>query len=542
LKIKLRSNSLGRLLLFVGLFLLILFLHIRLNPATNIVGQESGVFYYSGQRILQGDILYRDLWDVHPPGMHYLNALVMKFNWPTPWVMWWLEIVFLTTTAYILFFVVRRFLPLWLSLGMVLVFLGTVHDPTLLSDVNFGELFAVLPQVAGIYLLVLYLETNQLRWIFLLGLSAAIALLFNPASVILGLAALIVSAVHHPQRLRIKMAASGLAGVAVLPISIIACWAFHGSLNDLISVLVYSNAARLSSALSIRSVYAAIRQVAMAQPLALLFALTGGTIFFYLGGILRRRGLATNNGNNLIDQMDQTDSVLINYRLSEVISLALPIEILLVNLSGHNHGHYYLMTIPSLVIGSAVLLAKLSTKDKGDDAETGRILIGVVSVLVLGWLINTIQSQALDLARINRLTQVEGWSYIAQPGVADYIFSHTEHGESVLVWSRDIQVNFLTGRRSPSRFLSPNTVFEMAPISPEHVSEFVESIESASPELVLVPPGEDNLPNLFDLRQSLCPQCAGDIQTELEVWTEFMVGHYVWVQELDGWDIFQWVN
>ena len=40
---------------------------------------DEGLYAYGGWQILKGLILYRDLYDLKPPGIYYLNALLFSF-------------------------------------------------------------------------------------------------------------------------------------------------------------------------------------------------------------------------------------------------------------------------------------------------------------------------------------------------------------------------------------------------------------------------------------------------------------------------------
>ncbi len=59
------------------LFLLLLRLPSLVEPA----GGDQGLYGYEGQRILAGDVMYRDVWDQKPPGIAFLYAALWRV-WP----------------------------------------------------------------------------------------------------------------------------------------------------------------------------------------------------------------------------------------------------------------------------------------------------------------------------------------------------------------------------------------------------------------------------------------------------------------------------
>src|SRR5919107_969986 len=59
-----------RLLLALAAALLI----VRLPSLVQPMGPDQGLYAYIGERILHGELAYRDAWDQKPPGIHYVYA------------------------------------------------------------------------------------------------------------------------------------------------------------------------------------------------------------------------------------------------------------------------------------------------------------------------------------------------------------------------------------------------------------------------------------------------------------------------------------
>src|SRR5438874_8116271 len=59
-----------RLLLALTAALLI----VRLPSLVQPMGPDQGIYAYVGERILHGELAYRDAWDQKPPGIHYVYA------------------------------------------------------------------------------------------------------------------------------------------------------------------------------------------------------------------------------------------------------------------------------------------------------------------------------------------------------------------------------------------------------------------------------------------------------------------------------------
>lgn len=61
--------------------LILLLLAVRLPSVVQPAGGDQGLYGYAGQRILAGDVMYRDMWDQKPPGIAALYAFLWRV-WP----------------------------------------------------------------------------------------------------------------------------------------------------------------------------------------------------------------------------------------------------------------------------------------------------------------------------------------------------------------------------------------------------------------------------------------------------------------------------
>jgi hypothetical protein len=61
--------------------LILLLLALRLPSLVQPAGGDQGLYAYAGQRILAGDVMYRDMWDQKPPAIAFIYALMWRV-WP----------------------------------------------------------------------------------------------------------------------------------------------------------------------------------------------------------------------------------------------------------------------------------------------------------------------------------------------------------------------------------------------------------------------------------------------------------------------------
>jgi hypothetical protein len=63
------------------LAVIVVLLALRLPSIVQPAGGDQSLYAYAGQRILAGDVLYRDMWDQKPPGIAFVYALLLRI-WP----------------------------------------------------------------------------------------------------------------------------------------------------------------------------------------------------------------------------------------------------------------------------------------------------------------------------------------------------------------------------------------------------------------------------------------------------------------------------
>jgi hypothetical protein len=86
---------------FVFWLLFTLLVLVRVPSIAQPAGGDQGLYAYVGQRILQGDVPYRDAWDQKPPGVHYTYALMWAI-WPDERVVAAADLLVAIATALVL--------------------------------------------------------------------------------------------------------------------------------------------------------------------------------------------------------------------------------------------------------------------------------------------------------------------------------------------------------------------------------------------------------------------------------------------------------
>lgn len=166
------------LLLLIGLLVVITL--IALPILTYPLGRDQGVFATIGRGLLNGKILYVDLWDIKPPAVFYVYALAIKLFGTTAAAVRAIDLFLFPPTAAALYWIGRRIASARVGLWAVLLF-GVFY---------FTETFWTLTQNDGIVLLPMTLavaaalkaadgEHRSVRWALIAGALCAYAIWFK---------------------------------------------------------------------------------------------------------------------------------------------------------------------------------------------------------------------------------------------------------------------------------------------------------------------------------------------------------------------------
>ena len=162
-------------------------------------GRDSGIFAYTGQVILDGGLPYVDAWDNKPPGVYYINALAFLLFGSNRWALWIIELIFNAITLMIFWRLLRDILRNERqSLFGAAVFALMMRHPAFIGDGNFTESYALLPQIAGLYVGYHFLNEPRYRYGLALGALGALALLIKPTTIGFALAFVPAIPVAHP--------------------------------------------------------------------------------------------------------------------------------------------------------------------------------------------------------------------------------------------------------------------------------------------------------------------------------------------------------
>jgi len=246
----------GRWAVWALLALLVL---LRLPALVQPMGPDQGIYAYIGQRILAGDLPYRDAWDHKPPGLHFAYAAMWRV-WPDEAVVPLVDLACAAATAALLLVIAPHFSAsrsAGPTAAALLLFLGNPIF-TRLGGVRIraqGEVFIAVLVTAAVYAALRGVRDGDSplsgrRWPFIVagGLVGAACLVKYQAAVYLTVVWAIIllrppvdGDSRQPAGPWVRSMAWALAGFVLTLLAMLAVFAAGNALRDLWIVTVKYN-------------------------------------------------------------------------------------------------------------------------------------------------------------------------------------------------------------------------------------------------------------------------------------------------------------
>lgn len=454
----------------ISVLLLILLVFSILVPVCPAIKQipdrDSGVFLYIGQEILEGNLPYAAVWDHKPPGIYYLDAAGLYFMPGSWWGVWVLEVISLLTSALLSFFLLKKFFsPVSAFFGTAIWMIGLIAT---LDGGNLTSEYALPFQFLSICLFVMSEESDSPAWAgLLMGVLATCLILLNPT--VIGISISIIGSMiilHRGNESRIKTLTSVayvLVGSAISLIPVVAYFIYFAGAPAFFDSIVRYNL------------------VYSAQPLAtkVLAIITGMKILFPLSmiGILAW-GLGI---------------YWIQFRKNEVIPckpflvvalIDFPLELLFSGTTGETYPHYFIAWLPSLAILSGFLTFIFlhhadSLPGGGISGHRKTISAIIVVIFLLIVSLNPLVSH-LHLAATPPDSLMS-----TRLHASDYIRAHSGADDTVLMWGAETSVNYLSGRKSPSRFVYQYPLYLRNYQNDDMIASFNRDLQDRKPLLII---------------------------------------------------------
>ncbi|MBN1461265.1 MAG: glycosyltransferase family 39 protein [Armatimonadetes bacterium] len=445
--------------------------------------RDSGIFLYIGQQLLDGQVLYRDLFDGKGPLLYLLNALGLALGRGSMWGVYLLYIAALCLAFVLVFLGFRR------RFGLPAAAAAALYGALLLCAAatfmlgNNADGYIWLTQLAALFLLTRWSPANPraLPYI-LLGLAGAAAFFIKMTGVGLWIALIAAETL-------IAFASSGwsvyrqhmlhlAAGAAAGSAAVLGYLAASGALRPFVQIYFSFNAVYGQDVTwhdRARSLVEGIQLIGY-LPMA---CLTGLWALMLLSVVSTWR-------------REEAPQLLV---LLAVIWL--PVEFAIASYAGHGV-RYFGGSLPALVLLYALACFECVR------SRPWRRLLGkpgqspqhaLLALLMVGAALGLLPTVYQRVATLGGIVLHHAYYARTKPGaiypgscyplVVDYVRHSTQADDDVLVWGDYSQTtNFLADRRSPTRFVYQPYLYEAA-FGDSLVRAFLADLRAHPPALII---------------------------------------------------------
>lgn len=425
------------------------------NPNNlSLPSRDSGVFLYMGWRLLSGEIPFRDVWDHKPPLIYFVDALGLAMTPGSLWGVWILQFLFIFLTFFLIYKLLDREFGTLAALASCIVLASGLL--TILEKGNVTEEYALVFQALCLWLAVDASKKDfPLRTSFWIGLAGGLAFHFKQTTIGVWIAyGLVLLAIRLSQRRSpIRDLLSLLAGWAVPTLALVAYFASHNALAD------YWEQAFLYN-----FVYAGkhegIRRLIPVFLKGFAYLRNGWVLYFAVLGWIAALGTIWLNRKQILG----------THPLILIALLSLPIEILLILVSGRSILHYYLTPLPVMAVLSGTLVYTLQfLAGRIPHLDPRAIQKWAPGLILLALLIGQC-SQVKYYPEYVRALQDNDYA-----PVIEYVAANTGADDKVLLIGAESVVNFLARRAAPTRYVYqyPLALLGRRPMFEEYFNEIL---------------------------------------------------------------------
>ena len=521
-------------------FSIIFMAQVAIDPNFTTMSRDGGAFAYCGQQIVKGALLYRDCWDNKPPAIYYLNAAIIAIGGAKQWSIWLFQAIWLSINTLAFYTILKKIWSGIAALPGTILLLSTVLYPVYFSGGNLTEVFALLPITLTLGAFVGYLNTNKRVYLIGTGFLTAIAFLFKPTYISLGIAAFIILAYIRMQRHEYRKTAGEMGLILIsfiFPIVLVAgYWAVHNNLNDFVYAVFIHNKLYVQGGFSLKSVMGTLRILILEQPLSTLLALTLISLIVFITENWKK--LRRNDFIKIVSPGPGQ----IRFWTMASLTICLVIDITFTALPGTNFRHYYLipiLTMAAICTSFFDYLSQLSTTLPRIKAYKV-IILSVTGVILLPWVVEVIGKEVPSRAYWQELGSNPNITEYQPDAVETFILENSQPEQSILIWDYDPTIYFHVERRSPTRFIFLRHLFSPIPNAINGFGEFMQDLQDDPPFLILTSKtSQQGLPYLGLGEDEICKECPPDTRQGVITFKRYVEQYYQPYIDIESWAIYK---
>lgn len=458
---------------WVLVILALLLMLLPQNPYSNFLGNDSGVFLYTASLMKEGGIPYVDSWDHKGPFIYFIDLLGISIPPNQQWGLFILQILLVLGGCVFFIHEVRKESSWAAVLSGLACFLYAW--PKTFGGGNQVEFYSsiLLLFSFAFYLTATHIGKNNS--FFFLGILGAVVCFtrINNAAFWAVLGVLLLFNTIRDWRKNWQKLFLFLAGLALVGCITLGYLWRNGALPDFIDQYLRYNFfySSISSGFTekIQSVFTNYRDC-----FGIFFCFW--TLFILVVILLIR----FQHRNGAKGQKPQGFSNLLSLAL-----LSFPLDFLLSGLSGRSYAHYLAMLPVYLFFFSTVVIERYRRRLLPECKHGKLLTAGVFCGFFILFAFLSKDSLSLWTGIQDKVLSQAFYNTYRIPEEVILIDENTEPEDTVLIWGGDTRYNYLSGRKSPTRYSYPFILMQCNYATEGRWWEFYHQFISDPPEIIL---------------------------------------------------------
>jgi 4-amino-4-deoxy-L-arabinose transferase-like glycosyltransferase len=455
-------NNISKVLLAFLVIFAIISLFRNLNTGPPVL--DSPVYLYIAQRMLEGEIPYKDLFDHKTPGIYFINLIGLLIHKNLGVVI--VEVVFIITSVVLSF---RILLNLF---GLIPAFFGTliwlITLIPMLGGGNFPEDYVLPLQFGAIYLFLLEERLKVKRNLvnLLVGILMGLTFLIKQNMIgvflvyflIKGTQLLIKKDIKELFRLFLFFSLGFFIPIIPVCLYLFLNDALYDAYRDIFVFNVFYTGKPFTNILNV--VYHGVFQLMLFSGITIIALI--GWLDLLIISIYKIK-------------IKNIDRLKYFFWFSLIL---LPVEFLLSSTSGRFYFHYYFTWLPVLAIFSGYfiyLIIQIAKKERSFSILSTTKIAFLALVFITSWLIYQAGYTLINI-------RFDPKKYdLGEQKVAQYLTKKTNPGDYVLVWGARTDINYSSETKSPTKYFYQQPLYMIGFKTPQMYQEFLEEIKKNKP-------------------------------------------------------------
>ena len=454
----------------------LVFLITKLPNFFSFVNRDAGSFAYIGEQILEGKILYKDIWSSKPPGVYYLNAFIFCFLPKTFLSLRIFELIYCLITSFVVYKLALFFYSKKTSLIVTAIYSLFSNMYSISEAGMMTETYMLLPMVLAIYFFILFRKKQEKKYLVLVGLMSGLSFMFKQPglSSLAGIFVFLMTECFlnkgHFKKISIQFLLISI-GVGVIIVTGTLYFILKQGMTNLISdVFIYNYWRSKAYGIGIFSLAKKILyHCFLAVPLRGLFILTIllCLLFFWRNFILKKRRKKENE--------------IINIPYFLVLIFWLIFDLLGVYIGGAFYAHYWIQIIPSFSLIVGYMIERVFVYPK--TFQSVKIKNMFICVLICSFLFS-IGVQMIYCFNIFKKRIILKEKTV-QEMTAQWLIKNSRDNDSIYVWGDECAISFLSKRKIPSRYIHLYPLYTANHATEKKITEFINDLKQNPPKYII---------------------------------------------------------